>query len=154
MWTSCACANPIRSNPCQKLSRRRGNPPDRDPDLRRHSRNERPRRAAGREAPGTTNQPPLRRSSGCGEHLREAAMNKPKPSSILPDLLPVRELPKERERILGRDQHLQKAARERRTTPNDPRPLMERCRQSGTNDHVGPSEDPPGSASSLRWRKE
>src|SRR6218665_44187 len=92
-----------------------------------------------------------KRSAGNDE---PAAMKKPKPSSILPDLLPVREFPKERERILGRDQHLQEAARKRRTTPSDPRPLMKRCRQRGTNDHDGPSDAPPGSATNRRWRKD
>src|SRR6218665_2705090 len=133
-------------NPYQKISHRKKNKRDRDPELRLHSREERPERAAGIGTPGMTNRPPLRRSNGSVKYLQATAKITRTSWSTQANLLLLRILPKERERILGRVKRLQEAGRTSRTTSSD--------RQTGTSDHVGSSDDPSVSASSQHWTEE
>src|SRR6218665_3816023 len=109
---------------------------------------------SGIETPGMTNRLRLRRSDGSVKYLQATVKITRTSWSTLANLLLFRILPEERERILGREKRLQEAARNSRTTSSDRLPLLKCCRQRGTSDHVGPSDDPSVSASSQHWTEE
>ena len=112
------------------------------------------RKGRGIETQGMANRPPFRRSNGSVKYLQATAKITRTSWSTLANLLLLRILPEERERILGREKRLQEAARNSRTTSSDRLPLLKCCRQRGTSDHVGPSDDPSVSASSQHWTEE